>query len=291
MRNPSQVTSRMPVSEVVTGSLPSRLNGVPSASTVTVSIITISPSQAALMLSAPSRDDERRLKPPRVAQYARDMIAGEWDLIGDGIQFDSNGVRMNGQHRLHAIVMANVPIPMMVVKGLNPNAYKSIDRGVPRSFTDGLNIPNVNRAVAIARIWFMYEHSMTGKAVASDSELRAILDRHPPLADSAHWAQLRAIKGWPMAQLGFARAYTMEAQPAATESFYDGVILGANLPKHDPRLLLRNQLVTSSASNRVRLNRIHALAITIKAWNAFLSGTPLRLIKWLPMEAFPRIAL
>lgn len=68
----------------------------------------------------------------RVMTYANDMKAGKWQLNGEGIKFDSNGVLLDGQHRLQAIVKAGVPVDMLVVRDIQPgmNVY---DIGSTRS--------------------------------------------------------------------------------------------------------------------------------------------------------------
>lgn len=242
------------------------------------------------MLAMPSRDDERPLKTGRVPQYARDMVNGTWELNGDAIQFDYNGVRLNGKHRLHAIVASGISVPMLVMWGLQPDAFRTIDRGVPRSFADTLQLANTGRVVAVTRLWFLYERTgMAQNLVASDAELRDIIERHPEVVDAGQWIARSFIRGWPMTQMGFTRAYTIRNRPQETERFWDGVVNGDNLPKFDPRLVLRNQFTQAAASNRVRFNRAHALAITIKSWNAFITGNRPKVLKWLATEGFPQI--
>lgn len=70
--------------------------------------------------------------------YARDMQAGKWRLTHQGIAFDKDGYLRDGQHRLNAIIKANIPVTMMVSRGLSENSYVGMDTGLKRSASDVL---------------------------------------------------------------------------------------------------------------------------------------------------------
>ena len=57
----------------------------------------------------------RKLYWHRVDAYARDMKLGKWEFNGEGIKFSKSGKLVDGQHRLSAIVKANVPVKMLVI--------------------------------------------------------------------------------------------------------------------------------------------------------------------------------
>lgn len=73
-----------------------------------------------------------------VELYARDMTAGKWRITHQGIAFDKDGYLRDGQHRLNAIIKANVPVTMMVSRGLAENSYLGIDSGLKRKTRDTL---------------------------------------------------------------------------------------------------------------------------------------------------------
>lgn len=75
-----------------------------------------------------------------VSQYAEMMKRGDWKLTHQGVAFDTHGILIDGQHRLMAIVKANVVVPMMVTRDTPEGAFSSIDCGVHRSVSDRLNI-------------------------------------------------------------------------------------------------------------------------------------------------------
>ena len=60
----------------------------------------------------------RNVSPSRVTAYAVDMRSGSWDLNGQAIVLDENGLLLDGQHRLLAIIESGVTLPMLVVRGM-----------------------------------------------------------------------------------------------------------------------------------------------------------------------------
>lgn len=103
------------------------------------SIITVTPAMAQLFLNS-NADFQRNLRIGEVKTLAAAMQRGEWVLTHQGVAFDSEGRLIDGQHRLHAIIMANMPQDMLVVEGVDPAAFKVLDIGAKRSTSDLLSI-------------------------------------------------------------------------------------------------------------------------------------------------------
>ena len=92
----------------------------------------VTPRIAAKMLES-RFPGNRPISQHRVADYARMMADGEWDLTGDTIKFSREGELVDGQHRLSAVVQANTPVRMVVVRGVQSAAFGSIDVGRRRT--------------------------------------------------------------------------------------------------------------------------------------------------------------
>ena len=56
----------------------------------------------------------RRMNRNKVSIYARDMKNGSWQTNGEAIKFNKRGELVDGQHRLKAIMEADVPVKMLV---------------------------------------------------------------------------------------------------------------------------------------------------------------------------------
>lgn len=79
------------------------------------SVETITPEAAKKYLER--NVNNRNVNKDRVAIYARDILAGNW-TGGSSIGFFENGDLADGQHRLQAVVSANVPAVFVVIRNL-----------------------------------------------------------------------------------------------------------------------------------------------------------------------------
>ena len=75
----------------------------------------------------------------------------------------------------------------------------------------------------------------------------------------------------------------------AANRFFMSLASGANLQADDPILILRNTLMSQphKAGRSTRDNRVRIAALTIKTWNKWHSGLPLRQLKFSAGESFP----
>ena len=113
--------------------------GIPGSSDgVDVKVVEVGPDLAEEWLQRNRRN--RRIRDERVERYAEQITGGEWMLSPDAIAFDYNGKLINGQHRLKAIIKAEMPARFMVATGLQPGAFKISDVGVKRTGGDILRI-------------------------------------------------------------------------------------------------------------------------------------------------------
>lgn len=67
--------------------------------------------------------------------YARDMQDGNWQLTHQGILLGKNGIVIDGQHRLHAVVLSGCSVQMMVCVDDSIESAKNcmVDLQMPRS--------------------------------------------------------------------------------------------------------------------------------------------------------------
>ena len=84
----------------------------------------------------------RALRPAVVKFLAMQITLGRWIPNGDGIDFRKDGVLMNGQHRLHAIIMAGVAVKLMIVPDLDEEVFLIRDRFNPKTAADVLHLPS-----------------------------------------------------------------------------------------------------------------------------------------------------
>ena len=105
----------------------------------------------------------RNLSESFVDKLARDIKSNGWILTHQGIAFDEHGNLIDGQHRLTAIVRANVSVRSLVTTGVPHSqrcngivlqTFEAIDSGKPRSTGQMIAMsgwPNGNKVAAVVR--------------------------------------------------------------------------------------------------------------------------------------------
>lgn len=99
----------------------------------------------------------RPLSTRQIEFYAQQMKDGKWMRNGESICFDWNGILLDGQHRLAAIIKANRSITLTIVRGVDPECFKTYDSGRNRTAGDCLaikGIPHSNGTAAIIRGYY-----------------------------------------------------------------------------------------------------------------------------------------
>lgn len=108
----------------------------------------------------------RPLNEKRARQYAEDIKMGKWELNGEAIKFYSDGTLADGQHRLRAVIIANMPIKSVVITGLSKDV-KVQDRGKNRSTSDIMRLKGYSKdiashkTVAIAKLHYLIQKNIT----------------------------------------------------------------------------------------------------------------------------------
>lgn len=113
----------------------------------------VTPEMAFTWLERNTRN--RTLRQSVVNRYASDMKAGRWMVTGDAIGFDTNGSIVNGQHRLWAVIEADITVRMLVAFNLAPEVVAVLDDHLKRNLGDvakirrpGSQVGTVHTAVA-----------------------------------------------------------------------------------------------------------------------------------------------
>jgi hypothetical protein len=80
---------------------------------------------------------QRAVRRLAVERYAEDMRHGIWHPAAPApIVFSDSDELLDGQHRLHAVVLSGVTIEAWVVRGVPSHTFAAIDLGAARSVTD-----------------------------------------------------------------------------------------------------------------------------------------------------------
>tara|TARA_R100000734_G_scaffold8011_1_gene6367 strand:- start:796 stop:1632 length:837 start_codon:yes stop_codon:yes gene_type:complete len=94
----------------------------------------------------------RALRPTAVKEYVAEMESGDWLLGCDAIGFDVNGVLINGQHRLNAVVKSGIASDFIVARNLPTKSKNALDVGKRRQLHERITIAGHKITVKEANI-------------------------------------------------------------------------------------------------------------------------------------------
>jgi hypothetical protein len=241
----------------------------------------------------------RKTRQRVVLAYAADMAAGDWAWNGEGIKFDVNGVLLDGQHRLLAIIESGVTVRMPVFRGLPPETQETMDGGVTRKFSDVLTLRGERDAhvlAAITRKIALWENGLRlgggsrlsgGSFAPTNAQLLQVIEKYPDLRSIARSSATAATKcALPSSVIGLCWWLFSALDNEDCEHFWSRVADDQHHSKGDPAYELRR---VAAASKDVRGSRSVAFltAVTIKAWNAFRDGRTIGVLKFRPGGANP----
>lgn len=240
----------------------------------TAEIYTITPAVAKRWLSRNVRN--RRIREADVAAYARDMAAGNWRLTGEAVKFDTNGALADGQHRLHAVIRSGAAIPMLVVRGIDPDAQSVMDTGAKRSASDALTLNGEKNSSILAAVAGLALREPGAGYIAepiskpTHAEIADFLDEH---GDAVRRAAEMASIHYPAfdaapSVLGVCWMRFAEIDLQACAEFFNSVANLQTAGSGDPRLALIRRLA-NARRNRERLSQRDQLSLIFRAWNAW----------------------
>lgn len=259
----------------------------------TARIVKVTPKLAEEWIGRNTRN--RHVRHPAVAAYARDMTAGAWHLNGESVKFSRNGVLLDGQHRLLAVIESGVTVPMLLVEGLPAEAQDTVDAGAKRTAADVLGLRSEQHAVllaAIARraiIWQATERRevrwKAGGGQVTHHEITAAIEADGSLRNAAEFASSNRAAA-PAAIVGFCWWALTRIDAMDAEEFFAGLVHGEELVRGNPVLVLRDKLAEMRAASARTPDRV-VVAVIFKAWNAYRKRDQIRLIRFTSNEKFP----
>lgn len=255
-------------------------------------VITITPQLAKELLQRNRHN--RKLRERAVGDYARDMAEGRWPINGEAIKLATNGDVLDGQHRLHALIQADVAVDMFVVIGLDSQSQESMDSGRKRTTGDILGLRDEQHSATLAAIlrrvwaWQQGDHKFKARKTPTTAECTALLELHPELRRSAEVANRTrgAFPHIPQSVLGTCHHLFNAINPAETAWFFARLADGAELPLGHPILALRTR-VTSERLDSVRMSEDRYMAYLIRTWNACRDGRELSRLVHKPGTEIP----
>jgi hypothetical protein len=251
----------------------------------------MTPKRARDLLEASLGQKQRALANGRVERIAHSIVEGQWKVTHQGIALSPEGYILDGQHRLAAIVRANIPVTMMVAYDADPDTFDVIDTGAARTAANTLQVAGyvgANGLSACSRMLLTYDRiktsrtppkSATAKLTTADVIRLMNTDRGQLILDSQSDAGSLAT-AW--GRYG-SRSWVMAGQVLLREAGHSKEQLdtfnarlrdGAFLEPGSPILAFRRFVMSDTGLARLAKDSKSyvALAVFIKTFNAYVSG-------------------
>jgi len=239
---------------------------------IVVTLETVTPEVAERFLSRNKAN--RPVTDALVKRYAKAMADGRWNVNGQTIIFDWNEDMRNGQHRCLGCIMSGVSFSTLVVHGIDPKAFSTMDTGRRRTAADVVGIDGrVNHhALASAVRWVMSIRSRIDKghlSLDADQILENL--RLMPGLDTSVSRCLKLGKLMPRSVAGALHYEFSKKSPLDADTFFDDLFSGAGLDRGDPVFSLRERLV-KKRMERGKLPETELVTWVIRAWNKRREG-------------------
>lgn len=252
--------------------------------------VIITPGLAQVLLE--KNESNRPLNPDAVSQYARDMIQGRWAYNMEAIIISRGGDLNNGQHRLHAVIAANMPQKFLMAFGAERETRTTVDQGKGRTaghYLAMIGVRNANVCAALTSLVKSYEgggRTIKNIAQHTHAEITERVLNDPLVAEAAKFAM--SVNNYARGLISVSRigaAYYIFADicPQDAKAYLTQVCIGENIKRGDPAFAVRKAL--TDLENRSVNNQMEIL---MHGWNAMRQGRKLSQTK--PNGALPALS-
>ncbi len=234
--------------------------------------------------------DNRRLNLENVKRYAHDMSTNNWmKNTFELIQISKSGKVLNGQHRLHAVIVANKSVLFHVVSGLEDDIFHVLDTGSSRNSTDIFFIKKVKNSNSIPSIIQNYKvmklsvyRTGTKNDRFTNSELiinydeRPLFWQHIATKSITWYTQFSKILS--PSYIGGLYSVLLEINSDMAEEFMNQLCSGQNIQNSTIGLLRKKLFDDKLSQKKITLKTKHALVT--KTWNCYLLKKEPKLLKF-----------
>ncbi len=253
---------------------------------------TLTPEMASEAIARNKRNRPRSMG--RSLKYSRIMQEGRWRLSSQGISFDKDGNLDDGQHRLYAVTIADLPVPMTFTFGCDRDEFLIKDRGAARTPGDvigaALSIKNANHVAATARLL----NVLAGRGRADDPNAIYLFERtldHDKLQEAIRAGhKAKDVGQVSMMAIAYYHIVKNTKYVSLLDPFWNDLALGTNLKNGTPLYTVRKALVAARKERSTQSTYIRNAGRVIIAWNAVATGKKPRHTEWVDTTSLPKVA-
>ena len=236
----------------------------------------------------------RPISQQKVNEYANDMENNKFFYTGDSIKISVNGNLLDGQHRLLAIIKSGKAVEMEYIEGLKEEIFRYLDIGKPRSLHDGLSILGYSNASHIAAItkkvmsWDLCDDKENFRIYGPNMKFKLeqiedyLMDNENEIMYFHGLARNTLIFkkcGSPTAFVAALVVCAKGNRQNAVRFFHE--LNSGSFNAKEPTFLLKEKLIWRNYANDRGAERDSELfALVIKAFNYFVTGRKVKMLKW-----------
>ncbi len=244
-------------------------------------VVNVTPDIAKHMLQ--TNEGNRPLNESNVLFLAKEMMDENWQFDGSPIRFNNIGKLIDGQHRLNAIVKANKTYPLMVITGLEPTVFKTMDTGRKRSGADAVAIEGIEQSGLVSstcKFIYNFNNKVYSRGALrmtkslSNSELIDFYKSNMSIGDSIKF-YIKFPKSKPSEKIisssllaGFHFLLSNIDEIKANE-FLTKLYTGIGLEADSPITALRNKLLKAKINKTYKISHIDTINNISYAWYKF----------------------
>lgn len=251
--------------------------------------MTITPSIARDLLK--NNTDNRRVRQPRVQHYAEQMLKGNWKSnTYEVIKIGVSGRVLDGQHRLLAVILANIPVNFQIVFDCDESIFDVIDSGLTRNANDVFKIEGIKNNSSIPSMINQYNDLVNNRLANTDNRTKNKMSnqdlKNEYFKRPDFWQHVFSFarsnydkfsKILPGSVIGGFYAFWQERYPKQAKEFIDQLCTGQDI-NNNAIILLRQKLIADRLSQKKLPIKVRNMLI-IKAWNHYIMNTNPKILK------------
>lgn len=267
---------------------------------ITITLERITPERAAFYKTRVPDEGRvnRDFRQSNLKKLCRAGREGAFLFNGDPIVFNEDDFLIDGKHRIEMCILENITIVAIVVRGVPKESFATIDIGAPKLFHDMLFVRGCKDTKNLASaLKIVDEFKTTGKISETTggyapNDAPLLDERYPNLCD--YGVSTKQSEDFLTKSLCMALHYLMaEKDKVEAEKFMMKLVSGIGITEEtDPHFILRESLRNLKKRNnsaKTGINRRLAAAYVIKVWNGHMTNKPVKSLKLMETEDFPKI--
>lgn len=246
-------------------------------------------------------ENNRPLSDTHAKRISRQMSNGLWKINGETIKIGATGDVLDGQHRLWAVIYAKVSIWLIVLFGVQPDAFSTIDTirktrtGSDVLAINGLSHHRVATSTALGYLIHYQRGTLLNSRATENKVENAMVEEafkaHPEMVRAVTFVQEKLRRVFSPAIVGFIYYLLSSHDEELAKRMVDSLEDPSKLALTDPFYKLREVLLSRRMDER-RQDPLMVIALYIKAVNAARSGKQVEKLSWRATgerpEAFPQ---